>query len=135
MQEELFANMCKTCQQVKKRKTIYRHLPPKKIEELKPWYLVHVDLIGPYSKSKRKQQPGGAVIHNYSSLSCMNMIDPTTGWFEIVEILKFELDEATSGNYSYIDKSSSRVRHMFNNTWICIYPCPPKVLFGKRIWV
>ena len=53
MQEELFANTCKTCQQVKKRNTIYRHLPPKKIEELKPWYLVHVDLIGPYSKSKR----------------------------------------------------------------------------------
>ena len=26
-------------------------MPPKNIAELKPWDLVHVDLIGPYSKS------------------------------------------------------------------------------------
>ena len=35
-QVELFAKMCKTCQQFKKRKTLYGHLPPKNIVELKP---------------------------------------------------------------------------------------------------
>ena len=34
----------------------------------------------------------------------MMMIDPTTGWFEIVEIPKFGLDEVTGGNDEYIDK-------------------------------
>ena len=52
-QEELFAKMCKTCQKFKKRSTIYGHLPPKNIAEIKPWDTVHLDLIGPYSKSIR----------------------------------------------------------------------------------
>ena len=59
---ELFDKMCKTCQQFKNRKTLYGHLPPKNTTELKPWDTVHVDLIGPYSKSIRQQQSGGTVI-------------------------------------------------------------------------
>ena len=50
-QAELFAKMCKIRQQFKKRKTIYRYLPPKNISELKPWGTVHVDMIGSYIKS------------------------------------------------------------------------------------
>ena len=46
----------------------------------------------------------------------MTMIEPETGWFEIVEIPTFNLDEVTAGNDEYIDKSSTRVRHIFNNT-------------------
>ena len=46
----------------------------------------------------------------------MTMIDLATGWFEIVEIPTFDLDEVTAGNDEYIDKSSARVRHLFNNT-------------------
>ena len=61
-QAELFAKMCKTYQQFKKINTLYGHLPPKNIAELKPWDTVHVDLIGSYRKSIRKQQPGGTVI-------------------------------------------------------------------------
>ena len=49
-QAELFAKMCKTCQKFKKRRTVYVHLSSKNIAELKPWDLVHVDLLGPYSK-------------------------------------------------------------------------------------
>ena len=49
-QEELFAKMFKTCQQFKKIKTLYEHLPPENIAELKPWDTVNVDQIGPYSK-------------------------------------------------------------------------------------
>ena len=90
--------MCKISQQFKKIKTIYGHLPPKNIAELKLWDLVHVDMIGPYIKSIRQQQPGGSIICKNTSLNCMTMIDPATGWFEIVEILTFDLNEVTVGN-------------------------------------
>ena len=62
----------------------------------------------------------------------MTMIGPAMGWFEIVEVPTFDLDEVTSGNYDYIDNSSERVSHPFNNTWICRYLRPIKVFFDKR---
>ena len=103
-QAELFAKMCKICQHFKKRKTIYGHLPPKNTVELKPWDKVHVDLIGPYSKYIRQQKPGGTVIQNNTSLTCMTMIDPATGWFDIVKIPTFDLDEVALGNDECIDE-------------------------------
>ena len=53
-QPELSIKTCKKCQQLKNRKTLYRHLPPKIIEALKPWNLVHIDLICTYYKSIRQ---------------------------------------------------------------------------------
>ena len=90
-----------------------------------------MDLIGPYIKSIKQQNPGGAIIWKNISLTCMKMIDPATGWFEIVEILTFDLDEVRAGNNEYIDKSSDRVSQFFNNTWLCIHPCPLKVVFDN----
>ena len=101
---DLFAKTCKTCKKFKNRKTLYGHLPPKNISELKPWDTVHVDLIGPYIKSIRQHHPCGNVIRNNSSLTCMKMIDPATGWFKIFEIPAFDLEEVTLGNDEYIDK-------------------------------
>ena len=49
----------------------------------------------------------------------MTMIDPATGWFEIVEIPTFDLEEVKIVNDEYIYKSSTRVTKLFNNTWIC----------------
>ena len=65
---------------------------------------MHVDLIGPYSKSIRQQHPGGTVIRKNSSLTCIMMIDPATGWFDIVKIPTVDLKEVTRGNDEYIDK-------------------------------
>ena len=73
-------------------------MSPKNIAELKPWDTVHVDLIVPYSKYIRQQQPGGTVIQKNASWTCMLMIDPATGWFDIVEIPRFYLEEVTIGN-------------------------------------
>ena len=87
-----------------KRKTLYGNLPYTNIAELKLWDLVHVDLIGPYIKSIRQQKPGSSIIHKNISLTYMTMIDPTTGWFEIVKIPMFDLKEVTGGNDEYIDK-------------------------------
>ena len=73
-QADLFAKTCKICQQFKMRKTLYEHLPPKNIAELKLWDTVHVYLIGPYRKYGRHHQPGGTVILKNDSLTCMTII-------------------------------------------------------------
>ena len=91
-QAELFTKTCKTCQQFKRRKTLYGNLPPKNISVLKLWDLVHVDLICPYSKSIRQHQPGGTIIWKNASITCTTMIGPTTGWFEIVKIVPDPID-------------------------------------------
>ena len=69
MQEELYSKPCNICQQLKKRNTLYGRLSPKKIAEIKPWYLVHVDLIFTYIKSIRQHQLGSAIVKTYVSLT------------------------------------------------------------------
>ena len=61
----------------------------------------------------------------------MTMIDPPTGWFKIVEIPTYNLDEVTGGNDDYIDKSSTSVSQLVNNTWISRYPHSRKGLFDN----
>ena len=61
----------------------------------------------------------------------MKMIYPATGWFKIVEIPMYDLDDVTGSNYEYIDKSSDRVCHLFNNTWLIRYLRPLKVVFDN----
>ena len=48
----------------------------------------------------------------------MTTIDLATGWFKIVQIPTFDLEEVTIGNDEYIDKSSDRVSQLFKNTWL-----------------
>ena len=63
----------------------------------------------------------------------MAMIAPATGWFRIAKIPMFDLEEVTIGNDEYIDKSYARVSQLFNNTWLCRYSCPRKLVFDKKI--
>ena len=56
----------------------------------------------------------------------MTMIDPATGWFDIIKKPTFDLEEV---NDEYIDTSSARVSQFFNNTWLCRYPRPHRVVF------
>ena len=65
--------------------------------------------ICPYSKSIRQNQKSGTIIRKNSSLTYMKMIDPATGWFNIVKIPMFDFGEVALGNDEYIDKSSARV--------------------------
>ena len=74
---------------------------------------------------------GGYIIKNNVSLTCMTMINPYTGWFEIFKVTKYELDDGTGVNDDCIDKSSSRVSHLFNNKWINIHPRPCKFVFDN----
>ena len=61
----------------------------------------------------------------------MKRVDPATGWFEIVEIPTFDPKEVTLVNDEYMDKSSSRVSQLFNNTWLCRYLHLRKVMFDN----
>ena len=110
VQSKLYTKQCKIYQQSKKRNTIYVHLLPKSISELKLLDLVHVDLIGPYSKSIRQHHQGRTIIKNIFSLNCTTMINPATCWFEIIKIPTYNLDEVTGDIYYYIDKSYTMVR-------------------------
>ena len=64
--------------------------------------MVHVDVIGPYIESIRKHHPGIYTIKNNVGLTWMKMINPAMGWFEIFEVLTFDLNEETGGNDEYI---------------------------------
>ena len=92
---------------------------------------MHLDLIGKYSKTISQQQPGVAIIKHNFSLTCMAMINLTTGWFKIFEILMYDLDEVTNVNGEYVYKSSAGVSQLFNNTWLCRYPRPCKVVLDN----
>ena len=50
---------------------------------------VYTDLIGPYTITTKHFQPDGAIKEVELQLTCMTMIDPATGWFEIVEVPSF----------------------------------------------
>ena len=79
-----FVNKCPTCQQTKRKKLKYGHLPAKTAEVV-PWEQLCVELVGPYkipinspSKAWKKK--------TFDELWCVTMIDPATQWFEMVEI-------------------------------------------------
>ena len=61
----------------------------------------------------------------------MTTINHTTGWFEIVKIQTYNLDEVTGVNDEYIYKSSSRVRQLLKKTWLSRYLHPQKAVFDN----
>ena len=69
--------MCKKFQHFKNRKTVYGNMTPNIIAALKPWNFMNINLIVPYSKSIIQQQPGGAIINIYLSLTYITIIDPS----------------------------------------------------------
>ena len=62
----------------------------------------------------------------------MKMIEPVTGWFNIVDIPMFDLEEVELGYDEYTDKSFARVIQMFKHSWICRYMCPQRVVFDNN---
>ena len=43
------------------------------------------------------------------NLTYTTMINPATGWLEVVKVPTDDLDEATGFNIKYIDKSSAKI--------------------------
>ena len=86
----------------KPRRTKYGHVPPKNVGTLVPWDTVHVDLIGPYTVTTNQYQVDGSTREVTLQLTCMTMLNPVTGWFEIVEVPQYiaqELQESQETKY------------------------------------
>jgi Integrase core domain/Integrase zinc binding domain len=98
---ERFCSTCPVCQLTKKERKKYGLLPPKTAES------VCVDLVGPFTiKTPLKTH----------SLLALTMIDPATGWFEIVQ--------ANS-------KTATSIQDLFHNTWLARYPHPQFIVFDN----
>ena len=100
---------CTTCQRRKKGKKIkYSKIPPKDPEVI-PWHTLCIDLVGPYSFGDKEKG-------TFVSLHCLTMIDPATGWFEIVEISTKRADYIA--NYLEIN-------------WLSRYPRPTEIIMDR----
>ena len=62
--------------------------------------------------SIRQQNTCVATTKNDICITCMMMINPSSGWFLIMKVTTFDLDEVASGNDAYIDNSSARESHL-----------------------
>jgi hypothetical protein len=120
-QAKQYVRTCKVCQQYKNKRK-YGHVPAKTIEDLVPWRTVHIDLIGPYTITVKQTQPGGEIKEIELKLTAMTMVDPATGWFEIVEVPYYSIEDVKKDEQNYIDKSSARISKLFNQTWLSHYP-------------
>ena len=80
----------------------YGQLPPKKVSMI-AWETINIDLVCPYTVTDK--------LGNDRTLLAMTCVDPAIGWIEISEIP---------------EKSSARISHIFNSTWLVRYPRPKK---------
>ena len=116
---------CKSCQKNKRQSKSYGKLPEKLVIE-KPWEALCVDLIGPYTL---KGQDGTVM-----DFMCLTMIDPASGWFEMVELPVIEIFKESGkdveGSETF-DKTSQQIARLVNLTWFCRYPRPRKVIFDN----
>ena len=109
---------CKMCNFAKPHlsKHKFAKLPEKQADYI-PWKTVHIDLIGPYPfgaatvycKKTKKQIPNPKRVW----LHALTMIDPATGWFDIVEI---------------DDKRADTIANVFEMNWLMRYPRPTEVV-------
>lgn len=127
-----YCKKCNKCQKHKKRSRKYGHLPSKIIGDLIPWYTVHTDLIRPsYTLTVKQYQPDGTIITKELSLTCMTLLDLATGWFEIIQVPRFNIDDVNNGNREVIDKTSARTSQLFNQVWLSKYPRLKEVVFNN----
>ena len=85
----------------------YGLLPAKKTPEVIPWHTLCIDLVGPYSFGKKE---------NLVELHCLTMIDPATGWFEIIEIPNRKADHVVN----YLEFA-----------WLTRYPWPTEISMDR----
>lgn len=98
---------CRVCQLCKKDTKKYGLLPEKEAEA-NPWQKLCVDLIGPYTLTRKGKPP--------LTLWCVTMIDPATGWFEMKSIKT---------------KKAIVVANTIEQTWLTRYPRPDLITYDK----
>ena len=100
---------CMTCKRNKKRKPKWGLLEPK-VPETIPWHTLCIDLIGPYPFGTKKDKSDEVKLH------CLTMIDPATGWFEIVDIPTKRADD---------------IVNLLEFTWLTRYPWPTEIIMDR----
>jgi len=85
-------------------------LPPKPNPEIIPWHTLCIDLVGPYKFGDPKKH------ETYIELHCMTMIDPATGFFEILEIG---------------EKTANMIANWLEIHWLTRYPWPTEIIMDK----
>jgi hypothetical protein len=111
---DCLCSTCQICQITKKENTSKKYgLLPPKIAESDTVSLGHglCGSDGTHPFTIRIRTP--AKTH---SLLALTMIDPSTGWFEIVK--------ATN-------KSATSIQDLFHNTWLAHYPQPQFIVFDN----
>jgi hypothetical protein len=86
-----------------------------------------VDLIGPYTLKDKT----GTVILDFM---CLTMIDPATGWFEIIELPTTDVQYVKKGKEIVeviLDKSSACISKLFNKQWLSRYPRPMYIVYDN----
>jgi hypothetical protein len=107
---------CDSCQHNKRRHPKLGKLNPKD-PEVVPWQTVCIDLIGPYPIGEIKKDKKGKVVSDtLTTLHAMTMVDPATGWFEIIEVP---------------NKRADYIANLFEQVWLARYPWPAKVVMDR----
>jgi len=116
--------LCKTCTDVCQKCELYKvakrkskkcgKLPAKPSPEIIPWHMLCTDLMGPYSYGtqliNKKPNP------NHCALHWLTMLDPATGFFEVVEINK---------------KKADYLANILEIHWLCRYPWPTEIVMDQ----
>ncbi len=121
-----YVKSCRSCQVNKRHSLRYGHFPPKLVVTT-PWKALCVDLVGPYTL---KGKDGSSI-----DFMCLTMINPTTSWFEIVELPAVRVTapkggkgkKATCLDYTtdaeIFDKTSAQTSNLVYKCWFSRYPC------------
>jgi transposase InsO family protein len=100
---------CHTCQVAKKSNKKYGKLPRKEAEAI-PWDVLCIDLIGPYTITRKNKKKEALC------LWALTMIDPATGWFEMREITT---------------KRADVIANVLEQAWLTRYPWPTQIIYDR----
>ena len=111
----------RSCQINKQRKHLYGKFPVKFIIEW-CWGALYVDLIRPYMLNDQN----GIVI----DFMCLTMIDPATGWFEMVE-LHLMIVEKHTGKIIKTSEIFDQTARLVNQLWFLRYHWPKVITYDN----
>lgn len=101
-----FIKPCKSCQLGKRGFKGYGKLPLKDVES-EPWEDMCLDLAGPWTAKLNGKE---------IDFHCLTIIDPFTGWIEIIPIL---------------NKTKEHVVTLIEQEWLRRYPRPRRAIFDR----
>ena len=97
---------CHVCQTTKRGSRQYGELAPREANAI-PWQEVHVDCIGPWKFSFRRQTV---------EFNALTSIDPVTNLIEINKV---------------VGKTSAEIAHVFETNWLARYPRPLRCIHDQ----